>query len=268
MATTIPNLVGTLARRLPVLAAGLAALACATPYAKLDGVLAGTRPAPANGPGPVTVVHEGSSAPGSPQQSIVKGDSMRTSPDGVAVLTLRPGYEVIVSPGSEIYIENPSIFVRFGKLFLKKLKQTREALRLNTQFVSAGVEGTEFVFEVSRDDVVRLTVLEGAVMLRPQNGAWAAVTYRTGETVVIRGAAPPGRIQPLDPATTRAIRQQNIAIEQSVRYRTGQPWSRFTALWKRPILFVPAIAIGAGTAILVARGGGSHDGIVTIHIPF
>ena len=63
---------------------------------------------------------------------------------------------------------------------------SREALGL--AMAEAG-----FVFEVTRDDVVRLSVLEGAVILSPQTASWAPVTYRAGEGVVIRGAAPPGR---------------------------------------------------------------------------
>ena len=255
-------------RLLLVLTAGFSAVACATPYAKLDGVLAGTRPAPLNEPPRVTLVREGETRTGTPQQSIVKGDTMLTSADGVALLTLRAGYEVIVEPGSEISIENPSIFVRVGKLFLKKVRQTREALRLNTIFVSAGVEGTEFVFEVTRDGVVRLTVLEGSVFLSSRTMAWAGATYGAGQSVTIRGAAPPGPPQPVDPAAIRTIRLRSIAIEQAARYRTGQPWSRFTPLWQKPVFFVPAVLVTAGAVVFAATQGGSHRGTVTINIPF
>jgi len=255
-------------RLLLVLTAGLSALACATPYAKLDGVLAGTRPAPLSEPPRVTLVREGQTRAGTPQLGVVKGDTMLTAADGVALLTLRAGYEVIVEPGSEISIENPSIFVRVGKLFLKRVRQTREALRLNTTFVSAGVEGTEFVFEVTRDGVVRLSVLEGSVFLRSRTMAWDGATYGAGESVTIRAGAPPGPPQPLDPSAIRTIRLRSISIEQAARYRTGQPWSRFTPLWQKPVFFIPAAVVAAGAVVFVATRGGSHQGTVTINIPF
>lgn len=255
-------------RLLLALSAGLSVLACATPYAKLDGVLAGTGPAPLSEPPRVTFVREGERHRATLQQSVVKGDTMLTSADGVALLTLRAGYEVIVEPGSEISIENPSIFVRVGTLFLKKLRQTREALRLNTMFVSAGIEGTEFVFEVTRDGVVRLTVLEGSVFLSSRAMAWAVATYGAGQSVTVRAGAPPGPPQQVDPATIRSIRIRSSSIEQAARYRTGQPWSRFTPLWQKPVFLVPAAVVAAGTIVFIANQGDSHEGTVTVTIPF
>jgi len=254
--------------RLLALVACLAAFGCATPYAKLDGVLSDVRPTPQPASQGVTIIHGGQSRTGAPQQSVLKGDTMRTLPGGVAILTLRPGYELIVEPGSEISIENPSIFVTVGKLFLKKLKAAREALRLNTKFVSAGVEGTQFVFEVTRDDVVRLTVLEGFVWLRSRTTGWTAVTYRAGESVTIRDGEPPGRIQQVDPASMRAIQERSLAIERAAGYRTGQPWSRFTPLFKKPIFFIPAAVVGAAVGVILVTQGGDSQGTVTIHIPF
>ena len=78
-------------------------VACATPYAKIDGVLANTRPVTAAEAGRVTVVKGGDRQNGELQQSVNKGDSLLTVADGVALLTIRPGYEVIVEPGSVIF---------------------------------------------------------------------------------------------------------------------------------------------------------------------
>jgi ferric-dicitrate binding protein FerR (iron transport regulator) len=268
MAPTLPTLVRAMTQRLLVLVAGLATAACATPYAKVDGVLAGTRPAPAGGPARVTLIHQGESRAAVSQQSFVKGDSMLTAADGVALLTLRAGYEVIVEPGTELSIENPSIFVKVGRLIVKTIRRTSEALRLNTRFVSAGVEGTEFIFEVSRDSVVRVYVMEGIVSVSSRSGSWPGETFTAGQVATFRGAAPPARVQPLDPNTTRATRQRIQTIEQAAQYQTGQPWSRFTPLWKKPIFFVPAAAILAGAGFFVLKGGGAHQGTVTINIPF
>jgi ferric-dicitrate binding protein FerR (iron transport regulator) len=262
MAAIVSTLVGIVIRRLRFVGEGAAlfALGCATPYAKLDGVVPG-------GPAPVTLVHQGDSSAATVQRSVVKGDTLLTA-NGVAVLTLRAGYEVIVEPGTELSIENPSIFVKLGKLIVRTIRRTREALRLNTRFVSAGVEGTEFSFEVLPGDVVRLTVLQGSVVMSSRNGVWPLTTYRAGQVVTIRDGAPPGNPQQVDPEVTRATRARTATIEQATRYRTGQPWSRFTPLWKRPVFFVPAAILGAGIGAILVTQGGDSQGTVTIHIPF
>jgi len=267
MATTVPTLARVVTPRLIVLATGFLVLGCATPYAKLDGVLAGPRPAPSGGPPRVTLVHEGTTRVGAPQQSVVKGDSMLTAADGVALLTLRAGYEVIVEPGTELSIENPSIFVKVGRLIVKTVRRTREALRLNTRFVSAAVEGTVFVFEVTRDDVVRLSVLEGSVLVSSRSDGWAGVTYRAGEMVTFRAAALPSPVQQLGPAPAQAVRQRILEVERAAQYRSGEPWSRFKPLWQKPPFLISAAAIVTAVAVIALKPGGSHRGSVTIQFP-
>ena len=246
-----------------------ALVACATPYAKIDGVLANTRPIRAGDSARVTVVKDGGRQNGELQQSVNKGDSLLTLADGVALLTIRPGYEVIVEPGSIISIENPSIFVTVGKLFLRKIKEASEKLRLNTRFTSAGVEGTEFIFEVLPDQSVRLTVLEGSVWIRPRTAA-AQIVLAGAQSILIPPSGPPGAITRVDDATIRTLRERRFAIERGARYATGEPWSRFKPLWQKPVFFVPAaIAVAGGVvAAIVIPKGGPHNGTVTVNIPF
>ena len=49
----------------------------------------------------------------------VQARSPQTLADGVALLTLRAGYEVVVEPGTELSIEYLFIFVTVGKLIVK-----------------------------------------------------------------------------------------------------------------------------------------------------
>jgi hypothetical protein len=250
------------------LAALLPALACATPYAKLDGILAGATPVRATDAGKVTVIASGEHHNGTLAQSVNKGDSLHTASDGVALLTLRAGYEVIVEPGSEINIE--SVFITVGKLIFKKLKEVSEKLRVNTKFVSAGAEGTEFVFEVARDQTVRITVLEGALRVSPRVGGWREFVLRGGQMVVINGAAVPGAITTADDATIRAFRDRRFAVERAAGYKAGEPWGRFKPLWQKPAFLVPAavVAAGATAVVLATKGSGTRTGTVVVNIPF
>lgn len=254
-------------RAIPLLLSAL--IGCATPYAKIDGVLANTRPVTASEAGRVTVVKDGARRNGELQQSVDKGDSLLTLADGVALLTIRPGYEVIVEPGSVINIENPSIFVTVGKLFLRKLREASEALRLNTRFTSAGVEGTEFTFEVLPDQTVRLVVLEGSVWIRPRTAA-ANIILGGAQSIVIPPSGPPGPIQAVDEPTIRTLRERRFAIERGARYATGEPWSRFKPLWQKPAFLVPAAAVVAAgvVAALVIPKDGTRNGTVLVNIPF
>lgn len=190
---------------------------CTAPFAKLDGVLVDTRPALPTELGRVQIIREGIARDGQPRMSIEKGDGLVTAVDGVALLTLRAGYEVIFEPGTDATIENPSILMRLGKIIVKKLQEVKEKLTVNSQFVSAGVEGTQFVYEVTRDQTVRIAVLEGRVTVRSRAANWDSVTYVAGETGTIRPGSAPARMQRLDPADARAIRQRIEAVENAAR---------------------------------------------------
>ena len=191
--------------------------ACSTPFARLDGVLVDTRPALPGELGRVQIIREGKPRDGSPGMGIAKGDTVRTAVDGVAVVTLQAGYEVIFEPGTDATIENPSIFMRIGKLIVKALKAVKEALTVNSQFVSAGVEGTVFVYEVTREQTTHVAVLEGRVTVRSKSGGWDSVTYVAGETGTIRAGTAPSRMQPLDPAAARSVQQRIRDVENAAR---------------------------------------------------
>ena len=197
--------------------AGFAGSGCTPPFAKLDGVLVNSRPALPTELGRVQIIRDGTSRDGSPKMSVEKGDGVITGADGVALLTLRDGYEVIFEAGTEATIENPSIFVKIGKLIVKKLKEVKEKLTVNSEFASAGVEGTEFVYELTRDQTVHIAVLEGRVTVHARGGGWDSVTYTAGTTGTIRAGNPPSRMGRLDSASVRAIRQRIDAVENAAR---------------------------------------------------
>jgi len=191
--------------------------ACAPPFARLDGILVQNRPALPEEFGRLQVIRGGETRDGAPGMSIQKGDTIMTAADGVAVLTLEAGWQVIFEPGTVAKVENPSIFVKIGKLIIKKIKEVTKPLTVNTEFVSAGVEGTEFVFEVTRDSAVQIAVLEGRVVVHSPLARWDSTTYEAGEAGMINARSAPSPRRKLDPATVRDIRAHIREVEQRVR---------------------------------------------------
>ena len=203
-------------RALPlVTAAGILIPACTPAFARLDGILVDDRPALPSEFGRVQVTREGKVRSGAPKMGIEKGDVVVTGNDGVALTTLRAGYEVIFEPGTDATIENPSIFVRLGKLIVKTVQALKEKLKVNDQFVSSGVEGTLFTYEVTREQT-RIMVLEGRVTVHSKTGRWDSVSYVGGEGGTIRATGPPSRMR-VDPATAAAIRRRVAVVEAAAR---------------------------------------------------
>jgi len=239
-------------------AAGLIVVGCATPYAKVDGLLVDGIPVdsirvpliPAAEPPRVTVIHGGEPRPAATRQSVVRGDRVVTTGRASAVLTIKPGYEVIVEPGTDLRVEDPSMFVQIGRLVLKRLRRTKQKLQVGTEFVSAGVEGTHFVFEVGPDERVHIAMVDGVVTVNPRQASWPPVTYRAGDEGFIRRGSAPEPVRPLDFRAAQLILDHTAAVERAVQYQAGQPWSRFQPFWKKPSFYVPAAAATAAAVII------------------
>ena len=228
-------------------ASALLLSACAKPFARLDGVLVESRPATPTEYDRVRIIREGSARDGEPGMGVLKGDDIVTASDGVALVTLADGYQVIFEPGTEAHIENPSIFLRLGKIIVKALDKVKEKLTVNTEFTSAGVEGTIFVYEVTRNQTAHVAVLEGRVTVHSRD--YPAVTYGAGETGTFTPDAPPSRMRPLDPATERAIRQRIRVVEGTARpvvpSLIGQPEDV-----ARPALESRGLVLGSVTRVI------------------
>lgn len=195
---------------------------CVQSFARLDGVLVDAqpeaRPVAAGESGRVEVSRAGQQQDGRASMPIKKGDALLTSADGVAVLVLQDGYQVIMDPGTDLTIENPSIFVRVGRIIVKKLRDIGEQLTVNTELGAAAVEGTEFVLEVSPHQRVRIAVLDGRVTVFPKGAArWSdTISYVAGEQGVLDSARAM-RPERLSPRVTDSLRRRIREIETAVR---------------------------------------------------
>ncbi len=130
--------------------------------------------------------------------ALQKGDSIVTDGAVEAVILFRDEYELILATDTEISILNPSIFMKIGKAVVKlkkkveaSLEELREKFRVETEYVNAGVEGTEFTISVDGENVVSLVVREGAVKVESRTQSWAPVTYRPRNAGTVRGNQKP-----------------------------------------------------------------------------
>ncbi len=162
------------------------AAGCASPMARLDGVLVDVRPdlRPAT---PMEysrarVLRGGRVVAGGPQTAIGVGDSLVTAGDGMAVLTMA-GHEVIVEPGTTLVVGSASIVVRVGQVVVTRQPEARGSLTITTEVGALGSEGKQFVVVVRPDQSAEITVLEGRVTVtaRGPRGWPSPVAYVGGE---------------------------------------------------------------------------------------
>lgn len=211
--------------RRPAIVWPLALLAaCTAPFAKLDGVVVGVEPnlraAVLGEYGRVQVTDRGGAAGGSLRMSIGRGGSVQTAPDGVAVLRLVAGSQIILDSGTDVTIDNASVVVRAGRVIIKQLAEGKAPLTVKTETGAALAEGAEFIFEVRRDRSVAVTVLAGRVKAFPigRAGRPDTVLYVGGE----RGGwltSGPGmtRPDPVPGSATDSLRRRIADIERVVR---------------------------------------------------
>jgi hypothetical protein len=132
------------------------------------------------------------------------GDVVQTGPRSAAVMRFDAG-DTGAASGTITLDENTrvrvgSLEVFFGRVFAN----LRGLFETSSETVIAGVEGTQFLFEVARDRSVRVAVAEGVVACRARDGSWQAVQLKAGEALV---ADYPTRARPrLMPANARELR--------------------------------------------------------------
>ncbi|MBK7235365.1 MAG: FecR domain-containing protein [Sterolibacteriaceae bacterium] len=131
---------------------------------------------PAELAGVAMVYRNGRAQPVNLPYQLRPGDVIQTGPDAVARIRFPEGHEVILDVNTRARLG--SFFVEFGRI----LARARGFFEAESENVVAGVEGTEFVFQVPRDRSVMVTVLDGVVVCRSRTGVYPPVRLRRGET--------------------------------------------------------------------------------------
>ncbi len=164
-----------------LLAASLAS--CKTleqPFARLESAVVRDRYAGSPQQADVRIVRgDGVVAP-SISMRLQKGDSIITSATTRVVVTFAAGYEVTIDTSTAIYIQNPSIFLRIGQAFIRKLRGSTDTLTTHTPQAVLHDASTEFLVTVT-PSVTAVRVVEGAVDAQTRDGTYPTVRYSAFE---------------------------------------------------------------------------------------
>ena len=148
------------------------------PFARLESAVVGDQYAGSPTRTHVRVVRGDSVVAPSVAMRLFKGDSIITSATTRVVVTFEAGYEVTLDTNTAIFIENPSVFLRIGQAFIRKLLGQRPAsdttkLDVHTPQATLHDAGTEYLVSVNRG-ATDVSVLTGAVEAASRVSAWRA----------------------------------------------------------------------------------------------
>lgn len=177
---------------------------------------------------------------------LLPGDVVQTGPQSAAVIGYSGGPAgvgtgtVAVDENSRVRVGSLEVF--FGRIFAN----VRGLFETTSENIVAGVEGTRFLFEVTRDRNVRVAVAQGVVSCNSRSGSWQAVRLQANQALV---SAYPNRAMPqVVPADARELRDLEDWAAKVTTVATAPP----------PALPTPYFEFGIGTGR--SRDGGSDGG--------
>lgn len=104
------------------------------------------------------------------------GDLIETRSDTAVQISYAPGHQVLILPGTRVRLGTLYLFI--GELLIR----ARGMFHIETSFMTAGVEGTEFLVRAEGNgDKVDVIVTEGAVICRSNVDLWSPVRVAAAE---------------------------------------------------------------------------------------
>ena len=187
------------------------------------------------------LVRNGTSYQFSPGVALQPGDALWTGPDAAAVISYPSGARAYIYPNTRVRIG--SIIDDIGKVFVK----VKGAFKVQTNFVTAGSEGTQYWVDVQAPDQVKVVVVEGVVRLSSNAAIWPARALRGNEQAQLSGAN--GPVQ--GPANAADIRRETDWVNRM---------DRLVPI-KTSISTGALIGIGAaiGAAVIIHNSGGGRQ---------
>jgi hypothetical protein len=144
----------------------------------------------------IQVTRKGVGLDVAPNMTLETGDTIKTGSGVAAAIRFPNGSQLYVRSHSRIRIG--SVFAFVGELFVR----VKGAFQVDTEFVTAGAEGTEWVMRVSPNGDTRCIVLEGRTRMASNEQRWRSISVRANDQMITNGAdyqqvtsAPPEEIR-------------------------------------------------------------------------
>ena len=144
----------------------------------------------------IQVIRRGVGLDVTPNMTLETGDTIKTGSDVAAAIRFPNGSQLYVRSNSRIRIG--SVFAFVGELIVR----VKGAFQVDTEFVTAGAEGTEWVMKVSPNGDTRCIVLEGRTRMASNEQRWRSISVSANDQMITNGAdyqqvtsAPPEEIR-------------------------------------------------------------------------
>lgn len=160
------------------------------PDLRLEKVVIGHRLADSYELQSVQIIRRGKVLKTELDMKLKNGDEIKTDDYITAVVLCLSGAEVILDTKTHISLDTTNLLIRayVGKVFVKG------AWSVKTRYITAGVQGTEFLVDVSPESRVDVTVLEGSIQLQSMLRCWNSTYLRQSQKGVMFGLKYPFRL--------------------------------------------------------------------------
>ncbi len=146
---------------------------------RLDQVLINEVPARNDQINIVQIIRENQVTVTNIRMELKQGDEIKTDSESTAIIWLQGGSRVIIGPDTHIRLVNPNHIIEMlsaiGEKISKLFIEARGVLQVNTDYVSAASEGTNFLITQGPDNDVSVTVLEGVIRLESKTKRFSPV---------------------------------------------------------------------------------------------
>ena len=128
----------------------------------------------------LTITRQGRQIQVQPWMRFEMGDEIETGADSVAIIRFPEGHEVTLFPNTRVRLG--SVFAYFGELVVR----AKGLFSVKTEFLTAGVEGTEFWVKLDRSGNFSLAVLDGRVLLGSIQHRWDSIPVSRNQVFTAR----------------------------------------------------------------------------------
>jgi hypothetical protein len=143
------------------------------------------------------------------------GDQVETGPVW-ALIRYPAGHEVYLQPRTRVRLG--SIFAYFGELFVR----ARGQFSVETEFITLGVQGTEFWVKVDESQNSAFGVLEGSVVMSSKRGSWNPISVARNDVMTIHRDQRP-RAQKESEKEVARVRRTIAQVDEALRAQPLPP---------------------------------------------